>query len=106
MLIVLAIAIPTIWIAAILLRRRYIRKKEREIEMRPPVAIGPHQVQAMSGGYSYGDGVVDASGKRSGVGGRGGGANKGEKGPAGVVAMPADNSGQKEQRGWLRKDRK
>lgn len=50
MLIVLAIAIPAIWIAAILLRRRYIRKRDREIEMRPPVAIGPHQVQAMSGG--------------------------------------------------------
>ncbi|TVY36307.1 hypothetical protein LSUB1_G005862 [Lachnellula subtilissima] len=71
MLIILAIAIPAIWIAAIFLRRRYIRKRDREIEMRSPVAIGPHQVQAMSGGYSYGDGVVDQNGKRSGVGGRG-----------------------------------
>lgn len=29
--------------------------------MLPPVALGPHQLQAMTGGYRYGDGVVDAN---------------------------------------------
>jgi len=108
MLIILAIAIPAIWIAAIFLRRRYIRKRDREIEMRPPVAIGPHQVQAMSGGYSYGDGVVDQHGKRSGVGGRGpsngsGGHSK-DMSASAVVATPAD--GTREKKGWLQKARR
>lgn len=99
-LIVIAIAIPAIWIAAIILRRRYIRKKEREIEMRPPVAIGPHQVQAMSGGYSYGDGVgVAEAGRKSGNGGR-------EKGKGVVTEASGEAGGDGEKKGWLRKARK
>ncbi|TVY68632.1 hypothetical protein LSUE1_G006265 [Lachnellula suecica] len=90
MLIVLFVAITLGWTLAILFRRRYLRKREKEIEMRPPVAIGPHQVQAMSGGYSYGDGVVDVAGRKSGVG-------------EGVTATPADG---RKKGGWLRKDRK
>ncbi|TVY48748.1 hypothetical protein LOCC1_G001646 [Lachnellula occidentalis] len=110
MLIVLAIGIPAVWIAAIILRRRYIRKRDREIEMRPPVALGPHQIQAMSGGYSYGDGVVDQNGKRSDVGGRGpgtgsGGHSKDMSASTSVpVATPAD--GRKEKTGWLQKARR
>lgn len=61
MLIVLVCVISGLWIMACLLRRRYIRKKEKEFEMRPPVAWGPHQLQAMTGGYQHGDGVVDSS---------------------------------------------
>lgn len=48
-----------------MLRKRYLRRKEREIEMRPPVAWGPHQMQNQTGGYNYGDGVQDGSGGRS-----------------------------------------
>lgn len=36
--VILALAIIVGWIAACLLRRRYLRKKEREYELRPPVA--------------------------------------------------------------------
>jgi hypothetical protein len=107
MLIVLFISIASIWIIAFLLRRRYLRKKEREIEMRPPVAIGPHQLQAMTGGYNYGDGVVDATGRKSSGRGRGNGKER-EKGSSDVganaVATPAD--GRREKRGWLTKVRK
>jgi len=60
MIIVMAVGLASIWMGAVLLRRRYIRKKEKEIEMRPPVAWGPHQMQAATRGY--GVGVVDARG--------------------------------------------
>jgi len=70
MLVVMFLVIVGTWIAACLLRRRYLRKKEKEIEMLPPVALGPHQLQAMTGGYRYGDGVVDANrGAQSHAGG-------------------------------------
>lgn len=61
MLVVMVVVIVGTWILACLFRRRYLRKKEKEIEMLPPVALGPHQLQAMTGGYRYGDGVVDAN---------------------------------------------
>jgi hypothetical protein len=38
MIVVLSLAIVIGWIAACLLRRRYIRRKEREYELRPPAA--------------------------------------------------------------------
>lgn len=97
MLIVIFLAIAIVWTVAILLRKRYIRKKEREIEMRPPVAIGPHQHQAMTGGYTYGDGVVD-TGRKSG--GKRGGHGKEMR----AEVTPAD--GTREKGGWLRKVRK
>jgi len=59
MLIVMILAIVGIWVGAIFIKRRYIRKKEREIEMKPPVAWGPHQMQGATGGYNYGDGIVN-----------------------------------------------
>ena len=70
MIVVIFFAIVGGWIGACLLRRRYLRKKEREIEMKPPVAWGPHQMQGATGGYNYGDGVVD--GNRGGHHGAGG----------------------------------
>lgn len=73
MLIVLALGIATVWIGAACLRRRIHRKREREIEMRPPVALGPHQLQSMTGGLGYTDGIVDSL---PNVGGQ---AAKGEK---------------------------
>jgi len=70
MLVVMFVVIVGTWIIACLFRRRYLRKKEKEIEMLPPVALGPHQLQAMTGGYRYGDGVVDANrGAQSHAGG-------------------------------------
>ncbi|KAF4620094.1 hypothetical protein G7Y89_g14728 [Cudoniella acicularis] len=46
MLVVITLAIVLGWIAACIFRRRYLRRKEREFEMRPPVvAWGPHQHQ-------------------------------------------------------------
>ncbi len=61
MLVVMFVAIVGGWIIACMFRRRYLRKKEKEIEMRPPVAWGPHQMQQATGGYTYGDGVVDTN---------------------------------------------
>jgi len=94
MLVVIVAAIVGGWIAACLLRRRYIRRKEKEIEMRPPVAWGPHQLQGMSGGYDYGDGVLDTS--RAGKSNAGGFHKE-----AAVAATPAN--GKRESKGWLSK---
>lgn len=92
MVIVVGLGIIVVWVGAFMLRKRYLRKKEREIEMKPPVAWGPHQMQNQTGGYNYGDGVVDASGHRSKE--------------AGAVATPADTTGAKRQsKGWLKKNR-
>jgi len=93
MLIVMVVGLTTIWLGASLLRRRYLRKKEKEIEMRPAVAWGPHQLQGMTGGYTYGDGVVDARG----------GAAKEARSQA--VVSPADGSKKRESKGWLTKNR-
>ncbi|KAK6587354.1 hypothetical protein PZA11_000644 [Diplocarpon coronariae] len=67
MICVIFVAIVGGWIGACLLRRRYLRKREREIEMRPPVAWGPHQMQGVTGGY--GDGVADSQGPPRSAGG-------------------------------------
>ena len=104
MLGVLVVGIIGLWLVACLLRRRYIRKREKEIEMRPPVAWGPHQLQGMTGGYNYGDGVVD-SGRAEKQNG-GGGHHKEAKARAMAVATPADvtKSGKRESRGWSTKN--
>lgn len=96
MLVIVVVAIVGGWIAACLLRRRYIRRKEKEIEMRPPVAWGPHQMQGMTGGYDYGDGVADSS--KAGKS-HAGALNK----EIGAVATPAH--GKRESKGWLKKNR-
>ncbi|RAL63029.1 hypothetical protein DID88_004114 [Monilinia fructigena] len=61
MLIVLVVGITAVWLLAFYFRKRYLRKREKEIEMRPPIALGPHQLQSATGGYSYGDGAVNAA---------------------------------------------
>jgi hypothetical protein len=80
----MVIAIVGGWVGAIFLRRRYLRKKEREIEMRPPIAWGPHQMQGATGGY--GDSGALASP---------GGHNKD------AVTSSSFSKGKR----WLRKDR-
>jgi len=82
MLLVVFFAIVVAWLAACCLRRRYIRKKERQIQMQPPVAWGPHQLQAATGGYNQGNPVTDVN--------RGGkaGAKLNEKGVS-VTSTPA-----------------
>lgn len=96
MIIVVLLAMIIIWVGAVFLRRRIIRKREREIEMKPPVAWGPHQMQNQSNGYSFGDGAPPDSG---------GGRSKEAK-MMGALATPADNRGtNRESRGWLRKSR-
>lgn len=96
MLVVMVVVIVGTWIIACLFRRRYLRKKEKEIEMLPPVALGPHQLQAMTGGYRYGDGVVDANrGAQSHAGGH-------HKEMAAVEATTA-NAGKKSGRGLMKK---
>lgn len=61
MLIVLVVGISLAWLIAFYFRRRYLRKKEREFEMRPPVALGPHQLQSATGGYGYGHSSVNTA---------------------------------------------
>lgn len=86
MLIVMVIAIVGGWIGASLWRRHYLRKKERGIEMRPPVAWAPNQAQSGAGGL-------------------------GQPGPnynkeAEIGMTPANNAkAQRQSRGWLTKNR-
>jgi hypothetical protein len=80
------------WVGACLLRRRYIRNKEKEIEMLPPVALGPHQLQAMTGGYS--EGIFDS--------------NRGKQYRASHskgLATTGGMNGKRESKGWLTKPR-
>jgi hypothetical protein len=86
MICIMFVAIVGGWIGACMLRRRYLRKKERELEMNPPVAWGPHQSQAAS--YNYGDGVVDSHASNS-VGGHS------KEFTEAVVTPPASKSGSK-----------
>ncbi|KAE9381162.1 hypothetical protein N431DRAFT_457771 [Stipitochalara longipes BDJ] len=96
MLVVIVVAIVGGWIGACMFRRRYIRRKEKEIEMRPPVAWGPHQLQHATGGYNYGEAIGDPSKGKGAVGGY----NK----EAAAVVIPAN--GKRESKGWLSKKNK
>lgn len=110
MLVVLVVVIVGGWIAACLFRRRYLKRKEREFELRPPVvAWGPHQHQSSTGGYSYGDGIVDANGRPMGRGtpraaetGQLGGHHKEMR----AEATPAITAKEESGRGWLKKSRR
>lgn len=82
-LIVMVIVIAGAWVGAIFLRRRYLRKKEKEFEMRPAVAWGPHQMQGATGGHGAVDPSVGGHSKES------------------VVLPPAATKS----KGWLRKQR-
>lgn len=101
MLIILALGIPGLWAIAFIFRRRYLRKRDKEFEMRPPVALGPHQMQGMTGGYTSGDGVGNRAGADVG------GHQKEAKATQQPVAAPANASqGKGESKGWLRKAQK
>jgi len=89
MLVVMVIVISGGWVGAVFFRRRYIRNKEKEFEMRPPVAWGPHQMQGATNGYNYGDGSENSPG----------GHNK----EAGADGIPAAKKGAS--KSWLRKER-
>lgn len=65
MLIILFFAFVFGWIGAVWLRKRIIAKREKQFEMRPPVAWGPHQMQGMTGGYNHGDETANGNGRRS-----------------------------------------
>ncbi|CAD6504953.1 BgTH12-00452 [Blumeria graminis f. sp. triticale] len=58
---IIFLIIISAWILACICRRRYLRKKEKEVEMAPPVAWGPHQLQSATGGYSRHDGSAEKS---------------------------------------------
>jgi len=75
MIVIIVVGLILLWIGAWWFRRRYLRKKEKEIEMSPPVAWGPNQVHGPAGGYQYGDGIVDSSHHAAG-GATGGGHHK------------------------------
>lgn len=110
MLVILVVVIVGGWIAACFFRRRYLKRKEREFELRPPVvAWGPHQHQSSTGGYSYGDGVVNANGRPMGRGtpraaetGQLGGHHKEMR----AEATPAISGKEESGRGWLKKSRR
>lgn len=84
-----AVAMIGGWVGASYFRRRYLRKKEREIEMRPPVSWGPHQMQAMTGGFNASEVALSPDAGR-------------------VVPSPGPEGtpGDRESRGWLRKERR
>jgi hypothetical protein len=86
MLVIMIIAIVGGWVGAVFLRRRYLRKKEREIEMRPPIAWGPHQMQGATGGYNYDGGA-------------------GSKEAATMTGAGAAAPAKRQSKGWLRKVR-
>lgn len=50
-LVVMAVGIPVVWVAAWYFRRQHIRKRDGALEKQNPIALGPHQVQGMTGGY-------------------------------------------------------
>jgi hypothetical protein len=64
MAVIIIIAIVGGWVGAWLLRRRYLARKEREYELRPPGAPwAPSNVRAKDNS-PYGDGVVDGVGSK------------------------------------------
>jgi hypothetical protein len=66
MIVVLTLAIIVGWIGACLLRRRYLRRKEREFELRAPAApwVAGAAHPSAPGPLPYGDGVVSKGKER------------------------------------------
>jgi hypothetical protein len=104
MIVVLTLAIILGWIGACLLRRRYIRRKEREYELRPPIApwvAGQPTAHPGPGMSPYGDGVVPKGKQRDSMVGGGGGM---------FVSRPASMARMSEKKGelpkkWIVKER-
>jgi len=69
MIIVIVVAIIGLWIGACLLRRRYVRKKEMQYELRPPAIPWAESSTKGAGPYGFNDGTMDsrAAGKQKGV---------------------------------------
>jgi hypothetical protein len=82
------------WIGAVMIRKRYIRRKE-QIELKP-VAWGPHQMQASTNGYNYGDGVTAGSP---------GGAQKEAGGMVSAASLPSVVGGKRLSKGYFGKGR-
>jgi len=59
MAVILIVGIIGVWLGAWLLRRHIIRKREKGNQQ--GIAWGPHQLQGMTGGVGYTDGVVDST---------------------------------------------
>ncbi|TAQ88118.1 hypothetical protein B7494_g3586 [Chlorociboria aeruginascens] len=101
MLVVLVVAIVGGWIIACIFRKRYLSKKEREFELRPPVvAWGPHQMH----------GAMHGAMEPAALRGTPGQAETGQLGRSKEVskehsseasAVPA----KRESKGWLKKSR-
>ncbi|RDW68535.1 hypothetical protein BP5796_09192 [Coleophoma crateriformis] len=102
MLIVLFLAFVFGWIGAVWLHRRIIAKREKQFEMRPPVAWGPHQLQGMTGGYNHGDAAAGANGRQ--VAAMSGAINN-EKMAASVPAAMGEKGETGKGRKWLKKNR-
>jgi hypothetical protein len=83
MLVVLIIAFIGGWIGAWLLRRRYLRRKELEHELRPPITPWVAGSGLSQNQSPYGDGVVDSVG------------NKEARTSNGVLATPLSALGRK-----------
>ena len=90
------------WVTASFFRRRYLRKKEKEVELRRPVSWGPHQMQAMTGGFANSEVALGA-----GAAGPGRATPMNETRAMGgdPVAFP-EPTAKRESRGWLTKERR
>jgi hypothetical protein len=68
MIVVISFAIIFGWIGACLLRRRYLRHRDRELELRPPPApwVTGTTHPSAPGPLPYGDGVVTKGKDREG----------------------------------------
>jgi hypothetical protein len=68
MIVVISLAIILGWIGACLLRRRYLRHREREFELRPPPApwVAGTTHPSAPGPLPYGDGVMTKGKDREG----------------------------------------
>lgn len=58
MAIVIVVGLTALWVGAWYWRRAYLRKKEREIEMSPSGAWGPHHVHGGNGMSDAESGVM------------------------------------------------
>jgi|SRR4051812_40614463 hypothetical protein len=106
MLIVIIIAIVGGWVGACIWRRAYLRKKERQFEMRPPAIpwapAGPEQ--HVTGLSDKGKGLQRVYGPGVGMGG-GGGHLKEMRNAVGAPPPPGSDPEKGGVRGFLRKAR-
>lgn len=95
--VVITLAIVGGWVAAAYFRKRYLRKKEKEVEMRRPVSWGPHQMQAMTGGFANSEVALGSAGRATPIT-----ETRAMGGDASAFIEPA----KRESRGWLTKERR